>query len=355
MPFFNTPPTTQTAGVGGSTSSQQNPLNPPQPQSQSTQPVQTPSVSTPQRARVTSVSAMMTTPESVLNSGLANGDISRESMDTDLETPLPSAPYGVGTTSSLVNSPTTATPAPAPAQTSNRRPGKKKKKRGRKPKDRSQVDNSAAATNSTQGASAVESGGVYVQQPNAVDQNSRAPVGGAVVGGVSGHHAHTGDDALRTSREQMEVENRRRSIGSSSSISVPPLPSHNPHHLNNSYASGASGSGNQAQQASETGQSRLMDHHRTPSAPSGVTTPSRESAGTMSSLPLGPGGVVRIKQEPITNHEEEMETNQPTAHQHQRQPTTKVRIDILIHLYCHVKSSIVLPVNSCMYIMHVHV
>ena len=325
MPFFSVPPTTQTGEVGGSTSSQQNPSNPPLTQSQPMQPVQTPSMFTPQRVRGASVSAMMTTPESVLNLGLANGDMSRESMDTDLETPLPSAPQGMGagmSSSSLINSPTTATTTPAPAQMSNRRSGKKKKKRGRKPKDKSQVD-SSAAVNSAQGS--VESGGVHVQQPNAVDQN-RTPVGGAVVGGVARHHAHAGDDALRTSREQMEVESRR-SIGSSSSISVPPLPSHNPHHFNNSYAGGSS-SGNQAQLASETGQSRLTDHHRTSSTPSGVTTPSRESAGVVGGLPLGVGGVVRIKQEPITNHEEEMETNQPTAHQHQRQPTTtKVSID----------------------------
>ena len=287
------------------------------------QPVQTPSsvVSTPQRARGASVSAMMTMPESVLNPGLANGDISRESMDTDMETPLPS--QGAGTSSSsLVNPPPSATTtAPAPAQTSNRRSGKKKKKRGRKPKDKSQVDNSTA-TNNTQGTATIESGGVHVQQQNAVDQNSRTPVGGAVVGGASGHHTHAGDDALRTSREPMEVESRR-SIGSSSSISVPPLPLHNPHHLNNSYAS------NQALPASETGQSRLTDRHRAPSA----MTPSRESvgAGTVGGLPLGPGGVVRIKQEPITNHEEEMETNQPPAHQHQRQPTTKVSNTLANH------------------------
>ena len=243
-------------------------------------------------------------------------------MDVDLETPLPSATQGA-MSSSLVNPlpppPTTATVPPAPAQTSNRRPGKKKKKRGKKPKDKSQVDNptaAAGAANSTHGITT----GVDVQQQNAMDRTT--PVGGAVVGGASGHH---GDDAIRTSREQMEVENsrRRRSIGSSSSISVPPLPSHNPHHLNNSYAS------NQAQLASETGQSRTTDRHRAPSVPS-ATTPSRESvgAGAVGGLPLVPGGVVRIKQEPITNHEEEMETNQPPppAHQHPRQTTTTTKV-----------------------------
>ena len=320
--------------MGASAPSHQNPLVPLQQQNPPMQPVsvQMPSaVSTPQhRARGGSVSAMMTTPESVMNPGLANGDISRESMDTDVETPLPSEAQGA------INPPPSATtttitppaPAPASAQTSNRRLGKKKKKRGRKPKDKSQVDSSASAdatTNSTQGSmTSVESGGVHnIQQQNAVDQHSRTtPVGGAVVGGASGHRMHPGDDTLRTSREEMEVENsRRRSIGSSSSISVPPLPLHNPHHLNNSYVA----TSNQAQPASETGQSRLTDRHRAPSA----TTPSRESAagmGMVGGLPLGPGGVVRIKQEPITNHEEEMETNQLPAHQHQRQPTTtKVR------------------------------
>ncbi len=295
------------------------------------------------------MSAMMTTPESVLNPGLANGDISRESMDTDLETPLPLTAHGTVTSlSSSVNAPLPPPPTTitttAPAQTSNRRPGKKKKKRGRKPKDKSQVDNSSTAAvatamsmSNTQGMTAVESGGGggYVQQQNAVDQHSNSrttiPVGGAVMGGASGLHVHAGDDALRTSREQFELEgSRRRSIGSSSSISVPPLTSNNPHHLNNSYAS----SQQQAQPVSETGQSRLMDHHRVPSA----TTPSRESAaagagvGVVGGLPLGPGGVVRIKQEPITNHEEEMETNQsPAAHQHQRQPTTKVSNSLVTH------------------------
>ena len=315
--------------IGGSVSnSQQNVLNPLQlPQNLPMQPViSTPSAATPfhtQRSRGASVSAMMTTPESVLNPGLANGDISRESMETDSETPLPLTGQGTVTSlssSSLVNPPSAPPTTAAPAQTSNRRPGKKKKKRGRKPKDKSQVDNpTIAATSNAQGMTAVESAGVQ-QQQNAVDQHrTTTPVGGAVVGGASGHHVHAGDDALRTSREHLEIE-RRRSIGSSSSISVPPLPSNNPHHLNNSYASTSQ---QQAQSASETGQSRLTDHHRAPSS----TTLSRESAGAgvVGGLPLGPGGVVRIKQEPITNHEEEMETNQPPAHQHQRQPTTKVR------------------------------
>jgi hypothetical protein len=290
---------------------------------------------------------MMTTPESVLNPGLANGDISQESMDTDLETPLPLTAHGTVTSlssSSSVNPPLPPPPTTitttAPAQTSNRRPGKKKKKRGRKPKDKSQVDNSttvaaAVATSNAQGMTAVDSGGGggHVQQQNAVDQHSNSrttPVGGAFMGGASGLHVHAGDDALRTSREQLlEIESsRRRSIGSSSSISVPPLTSSNPHHLNNSYAS----SQQQPQPVSETGQSRLTDHHRVPSA----TTPSRESAGAgagvVGGLPLGPGGVIRIKQEPITNHEEEMETNQPAAaHQHQRQPTTKVSNTLVTH------------------------
>ena len=327
--------------IGGSASnSQQNVLNPLQlQQNLPMQPViSTPSMATPlhtQRSRGASVSAMMTTPESVLNPGLANGDISRESMETDSETPLPLTGQGTVTSlsslSSSVNpslaSPTTTAPAPAPAQTSNRRPGKKKKKRGRKPKDKSQVDNStvaAAVASNAQGMTAVESAGGHIQQQqNAMDQHRTTPVGGAVMGGASGHHVHAGDDALRTSREQLEIESnrRRRSLGSSSSISVPPLPSNNPHHLNNSYASTSQ---LQTQAASETGQSRLTDHHHAPSA----TTPSRESvgAGVVGGLPLGPGGVVRIKQEPITNHEEEMETNQPPAHQHQRQPTTKVSI-----------------------------
>ena len=251
----------------------------------------------------------------MLNLGLSNGDISRESMDTDLETPL-SAPHVAEMSLNLNPPPSTA----APAQASNKRSGKKKKKRGRKPKDKTQVvDNSTAVSNSTQGTTPVESGG----QQSVVDQNSRTPVGGTVVGGVLGHHL--GDDALRTSREQMEVE-RRRSIGSSSSISMPPALhlNSNPHHLLNNSYSGVSGSGNQGHPVSESGQSRLTDHHhRAPSAPSETTTPSRESAGVGLPLPLGPGGVVRVKQEPITNDEEEMETNQP-PHLHQRQPTTKV-------------------------------
>ena len=262
-------------------------------------------VTTPQRAGSSSASLPIPS-ESLLSLGLSNGVVSQESMDTDLETPLSGAHVVADT--ALFPPPTTTA---ASAQTSNKKgAGKKKKKRGRKPKDKSQVSNSAA-TNSVQSPAIAESGGT--QQPNAMDQNNRTPVGGAVVGGVPGHHA-AGDDVLRSGREPMEVENRRRSIGSSSSISMPPLPSQNPHHLNNSY-SGV----NQAHPPSETGQtgqSRLTDHHRGSSV---QVTPSRDGMG----LPLGPGGVVRVKQEPITNHEEEMETSQP-AYQHQRQPATKV-------------------------------
>ena len=261
----------------------------------------------------------MMTPESVLNSHLANGDISRDSMEMDLATPL-SAP------------PTSETSvAPVTAQT-NRRPGKKKKKRGRKSKDKGQVESSSAVP-----AQGVPDSVVSVQQQLA-EQNSRTPViaqgggggGGGIMGGASGHPLiHSGDDVLRTSREQMEFENRR-SIGSSSSISS--LTPSNPHVLSNSFSS------NQAQPVPESGQTRLTTDHRAPSTAGGavgvhgggggtdVSTLPRDSSIT--SLPLSIGGVVRVKQEPITNHEEEMEISHPLpapVAQHQRQPTTKVR------------------------------
>ena len=263
----------------------------------------------------------MTMPDLVLNSHPANGDISHDSTETDLETPL-SAP------------PTSETPlAPVAGQT-NRRSGKKKKKKGRKSKDKGQVESSTTVTEGAPDSTASS-------EQQLTEQNSRTPVtaqvggggggiGGGVVGGASGHPlVHSGDDVLRTSREQMEFENRRI-IGSSSSISS--LTPSNPHVLSNSFSS------NQAQPVSESGQTRLTTNHRTPSTVGGaagvhvrgaggdVSTPPRDSSAV--SLPLSVGGVVRVKQEPITNHEEEMEISHPPppvpVAQHQRQPTTKV-------------------------------
>ena len=260
--------------------------------------MQTP-ISTPQKA-------VPGTPDSVLNSSLANGELSKDSTETDLETPF--------------SAPQAETPLP-PATQPGKRSGKKKKKRGRKPKEKSQIDNSTA----------VSEPGVLQQQ--FVDQNSRT---GTALGGGGGGEAlprssvPDGDDILRTSREQMEVDNRR-SIGSSSSM-ISSLA--NPYQLNNNYGS------NQVQpvtQAVESGQSRLTEQ-QAPSLPSSavgveVTTPLRESP--VIGIPLGAGGVVRVKQEPITNHEEEMETNQPPPlTQHPRQPTTKVLL--YVDMYMHV-------------------
>ena len=242
-------------------------------------------------------------------------------METDLETPLPAPP-------------TSETPvAPVGAQT-NRRPGKKKKKRGRKSKDKAQVESSSAV--------AAQDSMVSAQQQLA-EQNSRTAVaaqgggggGGGVMGGASGHPlVHSGDNVLRTSREQMEFENRR-SIGSISSISS--LTPSNPHVLSNSFGS------SQAQPVPEGGQTRLTTDHRAPSTAGGavggvhggggsgshVSTPPRDSS--VASLPLSIGGVIRVKQEPITNHEEEMEISHPApppppapVAQQQRQPVTKV-------------------------------
>ena len=214
--------------------------------------------------------------------------------------------------------------APPTAQT-GRRSGKKKKKRGRKPKDKNQVDSLSTMTQSGPD-------NLSASQQQLIEQNSRTPVtaqgvggaggGGVGLGGVLSHPlVHSGDDVLRTSREQMEFESRR-SIGSSSLISS--LAPSNSHVINNNFGS------NQAQPVSESGQSRLTDH-RTPSAPvisavgsSEVSTPPRDTASV--GVAFGLGGLVRVKQEPITNHEEEMETNHPpSVTQHPRQPTTKVR------------------------------
>ena len=254
----------------------------------------------------------MMTPDSVLySSHLANGDISQESMETDSETPLGSA--------QLVAETPVAPPTSTPTQ-SSRRSGKKKKKRGRKPKEKTQVDTTAAV------GGVADSTPVAQQQQHVADQDSRIPAqgGGGVMGGVSDQlMVHSGDDVLRTSREQMEVDRRSTEnalSAISSSMSAPSIP---PAVLANSFGS------NQAQPVSETGQTRLTGPRAPSATSSAVSTPPRESP--VIGLPLGAGGVVRVKQEPITNHEDEMEINQvpPTA-QHSRQPTTKVHVHVVI-------------------------
>ena len=221
---------------------------------------------------------------------LANGDLSRDSMEVELETPLSAGPLSE---------------APLPPPTNARRAGKKKKKRGRKARDKTQVDNSTIPASVGAGQ-----GGADVQQPPA-DMDNRALL--QTVGGVSSMQGvvHSGDDVLRTSREQMEIEN---SVRVGSMLNQPA----NPHAANNF-------GGSHAQPVSEPGQTGLTERSNPSSlanivARNEVATPPRRDS-TSSVLPLGVGGVVRVKQEPITNHEDEMDV----PHHHVRPPATKVR------------------------------
>ena len=267
--------------------------------------IHTPVASTPQMAPSSGVPLDSL---SSSNAHLANGDLSREMMETDTETPLSVPPPTAG---GQVEVPPVAPPT---STQMSKRTGKKKKKRGRRPKEKAQVDNSAMETLPGE----TEPGEI---QQQVADQDGRTASQGVGVaaGGVSSHSVfHSGDDVLRTSREQMEIESQRNAVPSLA-------PPSNPHLLNNSFAT------EQAQPVSETSQSRLPEQ-RAGSTPSGtvgneVSTPPRESA--MVGLPLGFGGVVRVKQEPITNHEEEMETNPPLhSAQQTRTPMTKVWLHV---------------------------
>ena len=234
---------------------------------------------------------------------LANGDLSLDSVEMDVEGSL-----STGQQSSEM-------PLPPPPATNKRSGKKKNKKRGRRTREKTQIDSITTATTPL-GAGQVMA--ETQQSPMATaDDRTMLPA----VGGVSGVGVvHSGDDVLRTSREQMEIENSNRRVGTSV-ITPPPPPLH--------AGSNSLGSSNPAQPVSEPSQTGLVGHNAPTSLPSGVgggsevATPPRREGG----FPLGFGGVVRVKQEPITNHEDEMEMTTPSpAMYHGRPPVTKVRV-----------------------------